>query len=143
MAGSQNFLQGFYTPTNPEKYIGDVKKIVYRSSWELEFNKFLDHNANVLKWGSESVAIPYLKPTDQRVHRYYPDYFVVYQDKDGNEHRELIEIKPSSQAKLSKKAKLYEQITYAINVAKWESAQKWCDKYGVKFRILTEKELFR
>lgn len=139
----QRFVQGYYHPKHPEKYIGDLNKIIFRSSWELKFNQFLDSNPNVINWGSESVAIPYIKPTDQRVHKYYPDYFVVYKDKNGIEHREMIEIKPLKQAKLSKRANLYEQVTYAINVAKWESAKRWCDQHGITFRVVTEKELFR
>jgi hypothetical protein len=138
----RTYLQGLYKPQHPEKYIGDVNKITYRSSWELKFNKFLDNNPNITYWGSEVIAIPYIKCTDQKVHNYFPDYFIVFKDKNGQEHKELIEIKPASQTKLTKRSNLYEQITYAINVAKWESAKRWCDHNGVVFRILTEKELF-
>jgi hypothetical protein len=138
-----NFSQGFFKPRYPEKYVGDVNRIIYRSSWELNFNISLDGNPNVIKWGSECVAIPYVKPTDQKVHKYYPDYFVMYKDVDGFIHKEIIEIKPSTQTALSKRANLYEQLTYAVNIAKWESAKKWCERFGVTFRIITEKELFK
>ena len=36
---------------------------------------------------------------------------------------------------------LYEQKTYVINTAKWQAAEKWANKKGYKFIIITEKEL--
>ena len=145
------FRKGYYTPRNPDKYIGDLRKkrIVYRSSWELDFCHFLDRNTRVLRWGSEEIAIPYVKPTDKRVHHYYPDFWMEYVTADGEVIQELIEIKPSSQVQrpspVGKKPKqqLYEQLTYAINIAKWEAAKQFCDKYGMKFRIITENTQFK
>jgi len=32
-------------------------------------------------------------------------------------------------------------VTWQINNAKWTSAQRFCEKYGWKFKIVTEKEL--
>lgn len=147
------YKQGYYTPKHPEKYIGDVNKIVYRSSYELEVNQFFDNNPRVLKWASEEIAIPYVKPTDGRVHKYYPDYIVCYINKDGEILWELIEVKPLEQTRKSRsrnpKIKLYEDLTYAVNVAKWQQAEAWCRKrteetgYPYKFRILTQKSIFK
>lgn len=143
------FRQGRYTPNNPEKYNGDVDNIVYRSSWELSFCKFLDNNPNIIEWSSEEIAIPYIKPTDGRVHRYYPDYWIKYRNKSGQLVQELIEVKPKSQVKppkrigKRKKQQLQENITYAINLAKWKSATEFCNKYGMKFRLVTENQLFK
>lgn len=148
----RGFKQGYYTPNHPEKYIGDIRKIRYMSSWELQFNQFLDNNPNILRWASEEIAIPYRKPTSKRknkVHMYYPDYFIEYKNKQGNLIKELIEIKPENQVNApvirgkSKKTQLYEQVTWAVNKAKWAAAQTFCDKYQIKFRILTEKQLFK
>ena len=144
----KGYKQGLYKPNHPEKYIGDINKIVYRSSWEYRFNQFLDGNPSILKWGSECVAIPYIKPTDNKIHKYFPDYFVIYRDKSGEIHQELVEVKPISQTKITKRSNLYEQLTYAVNVIKWQSAKKWCEGAGKQtgrktiFRIVTEKELF-
>jgi len=33
--------KGKYTPKHPEKYIGDVKKIIYRSLWERKIHGLL------------------------------------------------------------------------------------------------------
>lgn len=141
----KTFKQGVYNIRHPEKYVGDPSKIVFRSSWELEMNKFLDNNPNVLRWSSEEVAIPYVKPTTGRVHRYYPDYWIEYKDKHGNLIQELIEVKPMSQVDISKKKRKtdYEKITYAINIAKWTAAQQFCEKHNIKFSILTENQLFK
>jgi hypothetical protein len=137
-----NFKQGRFIPKNPEKYRGDVEKIRYMSSWELKFNHFLDNNANILEWASEEIAIPYIKPTDGRLHKYYPDYYIMYKNKTGNIVREVIEIKPKSQVNLKKRANLYEQLTFAVNEAKWRAAEQFCQHHGFKFRIVTEDHLF-
>lgn len=143
---AKNFKQGFFTPFHPEKYQGDVTKIVYRSSYELEMNKFLDGNPRVLKWASEEIAIPYIKPTTKKIHKYYVDYYVEYINKNGEIKKELIEVKPLAQTKpprSNNKHALYEQITYAINIAKWQACQRWCDERGITFRIVSEKTLFK
>lgn len=141
------FNQGYYKPIHPEKYVGDITKIRFMSSWELSFDKFLDHNPNVLRWSAEPFSIPYLKPTTGRIHKYFPDYFVEYKNKSGELIKEILEIKPQKQTTRSKtrnpKSKLYEDLTFAVNTAKWQAAQKWCDERGLKFKILTELSIFK
>lgn len=146
---SRGFRQGRFLPKHPSKYKGNVNNVVYRSSWELSFCQFLDNNPNILEWSSEEIAIPYIKPTDGRVHRYFPDYWIKFRNKQGKMVQEIIEIKPSTQTRAPrrtgkrKKQQLYETITYAINVSKWKAATEFCNKYNMKFRLLTEKELFK
>lgn len=150
---SGRFHQGYYTPLHPEKYVGNVNKIRYMSSWELHLHKFCDNNPNVLAWAAEGIAIPYIKPTDKHQHKYYPDYWIRFKDRYGNIREEILEIKPKSQTRPSRSRKtnnkIYENIQYAVNVAKWEAAVKWCEymsnKTGRKitFRIATEESLFR
>lgn len=141
----QTYRQGYYTPRNPEKYVGDSSKIVYRSSWELAANQFFDNNPKILRWASEEIKIPYIKPTTGRRHYYYPDYWVEYQDKHGNIIREVIEVKPADQVDPSRKKKKnkYDQLTFAINISKWKAAQSFCEQHGMKFRVLTEEQLFK
>lgn len=146
VAKKSRFTQGYYTPRNPDKYIGDLTKIRYMSSYELETHQFFDNNPNVIRWGSEPIAIPYVKPTDGRIHKYYPDYYVEFKDKDGNIKREMIEVKPLAQTQTprgNRKHILYEQVTHAVNIAKWQACQDWCRQHGVMFRIVTEKSIFR
>jgi hypothetical protein len=141
------FKQGFYTPKNPEKYTGDLEKIRYMSSWELNFMHFLDNNPNILRWVSEGIAIPYFKRLSGKVHKYYPDMLIEYKNKDGNLIQELIEIKPAKDCRPSRskkpKTKLYENLTFSVNVDKWTAAKKWCDERGIVFTILSEHELFK
>jgi hypothetical protein len=97
--GYANNNQGYFKPRHPEKYVGDVNKIRFMSSWELQADKFLDDNPNVLRWSSEEIVIPYVKPTDGKVHRYYPDYWVEYRNKHGDVVSEIWEVKPETQTK--------------------------------------------
>ena len=142
------FVQGWFKPQNPEKYRGNVDKIRYLSSWERDFDAFLDRNPNILEWWAEPFPITYIKPTDRKPHRYYPDYWIKYKKADGTITQEIIEIKPYSQVhpprKVGKRRKqqVYETLTHLINTAKWGAAQKFCTKYNMKFRILTEKQLY-
>lgn len=147
------YKQGYFLPQHPEKYVGDITKIRFMSSWELEFFKFADNNPNVLKWSSEEIPIKYIKPTDGRVHKYYPDIFISYKDKHGNIKWELIEIKPLTQTKRPRtkngQPPLYETIQWVVNQAKWEAAHRWCETMThqlgapVTFRILTERQIFK
>lgn len=141
------YKQGVYKPTAGGKYKG-AKNPRYLSSWELKFFRWCDNNPRVVEWSSESVIIPYINPIDQKAHRYMVDNRVVI--KEGNSLvKYLIEIKPSKQTRRptthgNKKQStvLYENIEYVRNQAKWSAAQKWCDKHGYKFQIITEKHLF-
>lgn len=140
------YKQGWYTPKHPEKYLGDVSKIRYMSSWELHLHEFFDNNPNVLRWSSEELAIPYLKPTDGKVHRYFPDYWVEFRNKDGKIVQEVIEVKPHQQTKAPRansKRKVIESVQLAINISKWKSAQEWCKQRGITFRVVTENSIFK
>ncbi len=139
----KGWMQGLYTPTNPDKYKGDLNKIIFRSSWELSFAKFLDGNPNVLEWASEEFHIPYFNPMKKRNARYYPDFWVKYQNKHGEIIQEVIEVKPHSQVQRPKKGNKYEQATWFTNMAKWDAAIKFCKQRKLKFRVLTEKSMFK
>lgn len=136
-------MSGRFMPQNPRKYMGDVNKIFFRSSWELYFLRYLDQNPTVLKYGSEEIAIPYVKPTDGKIHKYYPDFIIVYTDKFGKIQRDLIEIKPLKEALVEKAKTDYDKQLLAINMAKWAAAEEFCKCYGMRFRVLTEQQLFK
>lgn len=146
---SKKIHQGRYSVTNQKKYLGNAGQVFYRSMWELKFMKWCDNNPAVLHWGSEEVVIPYLSPVDRRVHRYFVDFFIVIQDAAGVERRYLIEIKPKKFTQEPRKPKsgragrrfVQEVMTYAVNQAKWEQAEKFCQRNNWKFLILTEHEL--
>lgn len=143
---ASRYKQGLYVPKNPEKYVGNISKIRYMSSWELQTHTFFDNNTRVLRWASEEIKVPYIKPTDNRVHTYYPDYWVEYINSDGVIIQELIEVKPAAQTrkpKTNSKHRLYEQLTFAVNNAKWASAVEFCRQRNMTFRIITEHSIFR
>ena len=85
---------GRFKPKNYKKYKGDPTKIFYRSLWERRFMVYCDGSASILEWGSEEVIIPYRSPLDNRVHRYFPDFYIKYKNKQGKIIREIIEVKP-------------------------------------------------
>lgn len=43
---------------------------------------------------------------------------------------------------LTKKTTLRDKLVIAINYAKWEAAKAFCEKHGMGFKVLTERELF-
>ena len=135
--------KGLYKPLHPEKYLGDVNKIRFLSSWELRFMNFCDSNPNIIQWGSEEFQIKYFNPVKNKVCNYIPDFIVKYKDKNGLILTEVIEIKPHCQTVIGKKPSTYDKVQLVINHAKWTAAKAFCDQHNVKFRVLTEQELFR
>lgn len=138
---------GRYSPKNVEKYAGDASSVTYRSLWERQVMRWLDENPNVVKWNSEEVVIPYLCETDNKVHRYFMDFFVEF----GSGDTFLIEVKPEKQTKVPRKRNttsgkqsrrfLSESLTYVKNQSKWRAATQYCAKKGWTFAIWTEKTL--
>jgi hypothetical protein len=139
--------KGRYRIQNPKKYKGDINDVIYRSSWELRFMKWCDLNPNVIEWGSETVIIPYRSPVDNRMHRYFVDFYIKIKDKTNEIKKYLIEIKPEKFTKPpaipQKKTKKFieEVFNYGINQNKWKSANEYCEDRGWKFLVLTEKDL--
>jgi hypothetical protein len=142
--------QGRFTPKHPEKYVGNHRNIIFRSSWELKLFKYLDEQSAVKKWGSEEFCINYYDPTTQQNRRYFPDVFVIVKQGD-TERKILIEVKPFEQTipplmKTTKNGKptqgyLVEEATYKTNEAKWDAARTFCKEHNVQFAIFTEYEL--
>ena len=83
--------KGRFTPQNKDKYLGNTKRIVYRSNWERRFMVYCDNNDSITHWGSEEVVVRYRNPIDKKLHNYFPDFFVVTE-----KGKYLIEIKPKA-----------------------------------------------
>ena len=143
------YKQGFFKPTNPKKYRGDAENIVYRSGWEKKVMNWCDTNKSVVSWSSEEVVIPYMSPIDNRVHRYFVDFYVEAIDNNGNKQTYLLEVKPKAQTQEPKfqkrKTKKYitEVMTWGVNEAKWKAAQEYCKDHGWQFKLITEADLFK
>ena len=133
--------KSIFNPKNPKKYIGDSSKIVCRSLWERNVCKFCDDNPNIIKWSSEEISIPYLSPLDNKMHNYFPDFLIQFQNNSGI-HTWMVEVKPKKQTILKENASKKEKVTWIINQSKWSAAKTYCKKNNITFKILTEKDLF-
>ena len=135
--------KGKFQPSYPNKYRGDHRNIIYRSLWERKFMIYCDLNENILEWGSEEIALPYRSQLDNRVHRYFPDFYIKVKEKNGRLKKMLIEVKPFKQTKepITQKKKtrsyIYEVTEYAKNQAKWAAASEYCKDRKWEFKVLT------
>ena len=139
--------KGKYKVRNYKKYKGDPTGVVYRSLWERKFMKWCDGNPNILEWWSEELAIPYYDPVQKKWRRYFPDFWMKVQEKNGKVESYLVEVKPKRQVEGPKPQKrktkkyLREVFDYATNQAKWQAAQEYCNDRLWKFMLVTEREL--
>lgn len=147
------FQQGYYTLMNPQKYIGDPTKIIFRSSWEKKFCVFCDLNEKVLSWSSETIQVPYLHPIDAVTKIYNVDFFMKIRKDDGTETNYIVEVKPSKklvkpkapEVRITEKkmnGHLVQMKEYLINMHKFKAAQEWAKARGWQFILVTEKFLF-
>ena len=109
------YIQGAFQPQNPTKYIGKHTPR-YRSGWELAFMRMCDNHPNILAWASEAHRIPYINPVTGKKTSYVPDFFMIYADKNGKQHAEVIEIT----------SKLYANVMadYNSKVGEWLDSRK-------------------
>ena len=139
--------KGKYKPKHTRKYKGNPTNIIYRSLWELKFMKYCDDNSNILEWCSEEIVLPYRSPIDNRIHKYFPDFYIKVRENDGKVKKMIIEIKPKKQCvepvpqKRKTKGYIFEVYEYAKNQAKWKAAKNYCLDRGYEFKVLTEDEL--
>ena len=141
--------KGKYKVINYKKYIGDPTTVIYRSLWERKVMIYFDQRKDVKRWSSEEIAIPYRNPFDGKVHRYFPDFYMKVKQSNGSLKKFIIEVKPKAQCKEPVKNPkrrtrrwLNEVFTYAVNQAKWKSAEEFCKDHGMEFKIFTEDHLF-
>jgi len=145
--------QGYFKPSNPDKYIGNVNAIIFRSGWEFKFLRWLDASPTIIAYASEPVGIPYFNPLDKRGHIYYVDFYIVTKDNTGKEQKFLIEVKPGKYTEPPKApqrmtdkstaAYVYSAKQYVINQAKFAAAKEFAAARGLKFGIITENFLFK
>ena len=140
------FHKRLYKPFFPEKYAGDPTNIVMRSSWETKFALWCDNNPHVVKWSSEETIVPYRCPTDGKVHRYFIDFKITF----NNKKTYLVELKPKKQTvppeqkstkKRARKQYITEVLAYVKNQAKWKAADAYAKSTGTEFQVWTEDTL--
>jgi hypothetical protein len=109
--------------------------------------KWCDDNISVVEWGSETIIVPYISPVDNKIHRYFVDFYIKIKNKNNLIEKYLIEIKPEKFTKPpeipTKRTKRFidEVFQYGVNDAKWKAAFEFCKDRNMKFVILTEKDL--
>ena len=153
---NSRYKQGLYKIENPEKYIGDIHNIIFRSSWENKFCAYCDKNPNILKWSSEPLSIKFWNPVDKKEHTYNPDYYIKVKKTDGTIVDWILEIKPSSQYKLDKKPTISGNLTekkvrsynkrmeeWIVNRAKFDAAMRYAKANGYMFGAVDENFIFR
>lgn len=135
------YANGFFQMQNPAKYVGK-KQPHYRSSWEHSVMRMCDNNPAILQWANEAIHINYRNPFTNKNTIYVPDFFVLYQDANNTQHAELWEIKPQKETTLESAKSMRDKAAAVLNMAKWQAAQAYCKANGIRFRIITENELF-
>jgi len=136
------YAQGKYTIKNPDKYVGR-KSPTYRSSWEFTFMSFCDNNPAVINWAIEAISIPYFNPVKGRQTIYVPDFLVVYVDANQKQHTEIVEIKPSTEVTMESAKSYRDKLMVAMNMAKWAAADSWARSNNMRFRVVTEFDIFK
>lgn len=136
---NSRYKQGYISVDECKKLFESQKNqpIIYRSSYERDFIRFLESNPNIVGWGSECIEIRYYNPIDKSFHSYYPDFVVRYVDNSIH----VIEIKPSNQLKKPDNHNRYQVNEYIKNTAKWKAAKTLCDRRGYRFSVISEKSL--
>jgi hypothetical protein len=135
------YSQSFYQVKNPAKYIGK-KTPFYRSSWELAFMNFCDNNPAVIQWASEAIHVNYRNPFTGKNTIYVPDFLIIYLDKNGKQHAEVIEVKPSNETTMEAAKSIRDKAAVALNMYKWAAAKKFCAANGLSFRVVNENDIF-
>lgn len=161
---NSNYYQGTFVPKQRDKCINftesGYKTPFYRSSWELEFMKFCDSHISVIKWGSEVQAVEYYSDQDNKMHTYFPDFYLKVRDNDKNIVEYMIEVKPKSQTpildecgqviypklpntKSPKSLEKWKSQTEVLhrNNEKWQAARHYCNSHNIIFKVLTEKDI--
>ena len=139
---------GKYKIKKPAKYDGDATSVTYRSMWERACFTWCERTADVVKWSSEEIIIPYYDQANRKQRRYFMDLRITFK----NGETVLVEIKPDKQTRPPRKPRghakgkgraryLEESVTFVTNQCKWEAADVYAKKRGWKFVVWTEKTL--
>lgn len=157
------YKTGDYPLKNPHKYVGKTKPH-YKSGFENRMMYWLDENNKVIEWSYEPHYIEYLSSTpsnspewikslvDDKIHKYFVDFYAKLKDNNGNIVTYLLEIKPYAQTllplepkkKTKKSVKRYveDMKEYVKNSNKWKAAEEYAKQRGYNFTVLTERDLF-
>ena len=138
-----NNVSGTYFPLNKEKFLGNYNPI-YKSRLEYKMMYFLDHSPGVVKWNYEPMSIKYIdESSNNKVRNYYIDFTAVVKDADRLQ-TVWIEVKSESEThppgKRASKNPLAVK-TWIKNQSKWKAARLLAESRGIKFVVISEKQL--
>ena len=135
---NSRYKQGIINPASCRKYYAACMSdpIIYRSSLELQFIQYCENTKSIAKWASEPIKIRYFNRLDNKEANYYPDY--VIENNKGD--RIIVEVKPYEQTiKPRPSDSDWLKKSWIVNTDKWNAAQVFAAKHGMKFMIVTEK----
>jgi len=104
----------------------NMSNIYYQSSYEKRFIELIEQDDNIKAYYRPKFEIRY-SLDGLKIKRYYPDFILEYFD----DCREMIEVKP---LKLINDEKV---------LAKAKAATEFCNENNMRYRIVTEKDLFK
>lgn len=134
---NSRYKQGYINTNTCKKLLDHTNPVIYRSSYEISFIRWMEASRKVRGWASECVCIPYFLNGRQR--RYFPDFYL--EMADGT--RLLVEIKPKNQTTPPLNENSWAWQTWITNCHKWKAAQEWCTHHGMGFKIITENTIHR
>lgn len=68
---------------------------------------------------------------------------MVYVDRAQTKHAEVIEVKPHKEIAMENARSVRDRAAVALNMAKWAAAQEFCKQYGMRFRVVTESDIYQ
>lgn len=146
---SGKYHQGIYKPIHPEKCL-NKNLVEFRSGLEYKYFYKIDKSPNVIRWGSETVWVPYYNPIKKRTAQYWVDLYLetkshgtmIVEIKPKKEIKAITENKPPKMTKAKKKTTfLYESKMFYINKNKWETAKQFAENKGWTFWCISEDDL--
>jgi hypothetical protein len=134
-----HYHQGIINPNSCRKLYESCtsEPIIYRSGLEYKFIQWCEKTEKVVKWASEPICIEYVLLSDQRRHKYFPDF--MFETIDGKKY--IVEIKPYAQTKQPKTTDSdYDKRSWVKNISKWKAAKEFVKtQKNTEFIIITEK----
>ena len=67
----------------------------------------------------------------------------VFTDANQRQHTELVEIKPLTETTMESARSYRDKLSVAINLAKWAAADAWAKAHNMRFRVVTEYDIFK
>jgi len=118
---------------NPDRYIGNIKKLMYSDNKMLHLFTICDRSRVVSKWSNEQFAIHFLNPKTKDMDTFYPDLMIKYAH-DGKEVTEVLDVRS-----IENKTSIHDP----VNIAKWEAAKSLCEKNGIVFKVLSDASKYK